>query len=569
MENVTTNYKLKKPLVEDFVNVEELNDNFDEIDKQIKNVEDKTELVSSQLGEKAKIGDDYRPNLLSNSDFQSWSKGSSILVSNAQTSTAVCDSWFIWSDISFSPTISKDVNGIKITAPSSNTWYILFQTVARDNMFNNLILNNTIAYNIKLDGVIYKGTITPVVGNTSVTLLNDTKLTVVVDSTTVKYELSFTDTVSHIINYIKLELNDHTTPFIPLSYFEEQVKSGLAVTKTSGDITYYVSPSGSDTTGDGSQSKPFATATKALNLLPPVINHTVTIWITSGTITEDITCSGFVGMGGINIIGDVSSLANASTHIVNGLIHLKNVTCTLAIRGLKVKTGSQAYGFYVERCSNVYVNTNIFDGTGRNSTSINIGLYTLQSTVYAVDCEFDNFKETSDAGHAIYADYGANIYAINITGSNNKHGLTAAGGGRISLYPNSIPMTSVIPRYTIAGGEITGGTETNVITFTAGTYHGSGNTVRNKVNGNNVDFAYTVISNATTSNTALDYQILKLSNYIPTSQNVYGLCTEFDSGGSPTGIIKPCVIYTNGDITIAGVIKSGYMYRTVFDYLIE
>ena len=85
----------------------------------------------------------------------------------------------------------------------------------------------------------------------------------------------------------------------------------------SSDITYYIDPAGSDTTGDGSVAKPFLTVQHALDLLPKNLNgHQATISVNDGTynLTEPIAVESF--FGGVILI--------VSTHSVPDVVKLKN-----------------------------------------------------------------------------------------------------------------------------------------------------------------------------------------------------------------------------------------------------
>jgi len=63
--------------------------------------------------------------------------------------------------------------------------------------------------------------------------------------------------------------------------------SPVSMSETFADMDIYVDgTSGSDTTGDGSASAPFATFTKAFSVVPYVVKHVVTIRPTAGTYTD-------------------------------------------------------------------------------------------------------------------------------------------------------------------------------------------------------------------------------------------------------------------------------------------
>lgn len=93
------------------------------------------------------------------------------------------------------------------------------------------------------------------------------------------------------------------------------------------DVTVYVATTGSDTTGDGSQSNPFATIQKAVDKCPPICSpYKYTINISSGTYS------------GATVSGrDIILTTSSTTPIVR-------ITGTISVtRGGKVKA---LKGFY-------------------------------------------------------------------------------------------------------------------------------------------------------------------------------------------------------------------------------
>jgi hypothetical protein len=62
------------------------------------------------------------------------------------------------------------------------------------------------------------------------------------------------------------------------------------------NVTVYVSTSGSNTTGDGTSTKPYATINRALQDLPKYLGgYTATINVAAGTYLDPVTISGFSG----------------------------------------------------------------------------------------------------------------------------------------------------------------------------------------------------------------------------------------------------------------------------------
>lgn len=76
-------------------------------------------------------------------------------------------------------------------------------------------------------------------------------------------------------------------------------------TFTTANITLYVdTATGSDSNNGLTAGTAFKTISKALNVIPQIVNHTVTINVAAGTYNETVTPKGFSGSGTINLIGD-------------------------------------------------------------------------------------------------------------------------------------------------------------------------------------------------------------------------------------------------------------------------
>ena len=85
------------------------------------------------------------------------------------------------------------------------------------------------------------------------------------------------------------------------------------------DVTLYVnSTTGSDSTGDGSETAPYKTIQKAINSVPKVLGgHTATILTAGGTYEEVLEVDGF--QGGDLLIGD-----NSKSVTLRGGIRVNN-----------------------------------------------------------------------------------------------------------------------------------------------------------------------------------------------------------------------------------------------------
>lgn len=125
----------------------------------------------------------------------------------------------------------------------------------------------------------------------------------------------------------------------------------IYVLSTTLDKTIYVSTSGNDTTGNGSQNLPYKTVQKAIDSLPQIINHTINITISVETYSETITMSGFDGKGSINLSGaDRTTTSSSSTVLSSEVSTYNNII------------SNRSYAIYSSNCSTITSNTN--SGTG-------------------------------------------------------------------------------------------------------------------------------------------------------------------------------------------------------------
>lgn len=118
-----------------------------------------------------------------------------------------------------------------------------------------------------------------------------------------------------------------------IEHFEQKT------TQLTADINLYVSPSGNDTTGDGTQSKPFATLQRVLDTVPKNLGgYNCLINLANGNYTTNgvIKVYGFYN-GNMKVIGPADGYAN----FVNTSIEIKGINCILSIHNhLKIVSGA-------------------------------------------------------------------------------------------------------------------------------------------------------------------------------------------------------------------------------------
>lgn len=103
-----------------------------------------------------------------------------------------------------------------------------------------------------------------------------------------------------------------------------------ATTALLTDKNLHVAKTGSDTTGDGSEAKPFLTIGAALKSLPKILVGNATITVHEGTYDEAVYPSGFSGNGDLEIKGESGKTVSVRTFYIHdnacGSTKLTNLT---------------------------------------------------------------------------------------------------------------------------------------------------------------------------------------------------------------------------------------------------
>ena len=241
------------------------------------------------------------------------------------------------------------------------------------------------------------------------------------------------------------------------------------------NLTVYVANTGSDTTGDGSSSKPFKTITYVLSLVPKDLNsHIVKIILDDGVYEEDVEINRYRN-GTIQLSSSKSGRINVAC-IVKSLL-IRDCTSTVIIESI-----------------------NMYESTNQNAitifTSINVELKYIRSVMSnpentSIIAGSSNVRvynsELSNHGWAIYGFDGCKISSIDNIGTNNTKvvfstrdgaiittaGTTPSGtksanihSGGIITYPSGAIIGSLQQDITLyvstSGDDITGdGTEDN------------------------------------------------------------------------------------------------------------
>ncbi len=177
-------------------------------------------------------GEDYRPNLLPNGDFQLWSGGLSFSFPTDGALTA--DKWKIWHYIDSNIKVYKSGRALRIeeynAVGGTGAYTSLYQDVEdwiayagkTITFSSNILIDSSVTAEISLyDGInsSSSGMISSS-GTKAVTATissNLTQLQLIISI----YRNGVAIGKGACINWAKLEVNDHATPFIPKSYKEE------------------------------------------------------------------------------------------------------------------------------------------------------------------------------------------------------------------------------------------------------------------------------------------------------------------------------------------------------------
>lgn len=209
-----------------------------------------------------------------------------------------------------------------------------------------------------------------------------------------------------------------------VSNLKEEVTQHLAeinaqaLKMTTSEINFYVSPSGDNLTGDGTQNRPFKTIQFAIYQVPLFLGHSANIILAAGTYDEDVYVHGFLGLRSLTITG-ASSISSANNYVIKTL---SVVACTSGVRvsGVKVR-GLNRDAIFINRCTDVSIsNTLIID------TALQIGINGSNASISVEGCTISNRV------NAIKASKLSNILSDVTTGEGNNVGLYAEYAGQIS-----------------------------------------------------------------------------------------------------------------------------------------
>lgn len=173
--------------------------------------------------------------------------------------------------------------------------------------------------------------------------------------------------------------------------------------------TIYVSTSGNDASGDGSESSPYKSIQKAIDSIPRKLeNRTITINIASGTYSEDVTISGFSG---------APLRINTGTITVNSLSTFDSCII-IEGTGLTIAANGKTYGLHVHRGAALICQIPITVNGASYGVYVGYGSRFIgRDTVTVNSCTY-----------AVTSTFAAHVSISTLTGARNNNGIQASGG---------------------------------------------------------------------------------------------------------------------------------------------
>lgn len=156
----------------------------------------------------------------------------------------------------------------------------------------------------------------------------------------------------------------------------EQVQAKIGVWNLSADTTLHISPSGNDTTGDGSSGAPFATPQRAATLFSSCIANgfTATIQLANGTYNYSTTISETLDGQRVTVMGDVSNPSNVVISVPSGERGFYLNGGLLAVYGVHIQAASgNVIGFGSLKPSSLNVGNLSFGDMGSGGDCFNLG----------------------------------------------------------------------------------------------------------------------------------------------------------------------------------------------------
>ena len=208
------------------------------------------------------------------------------------------------------------------------------------------------------------------------------------------------------------------------------------VRATTAAVDYYVSETGDDQTGDGSQASPWQTLQHAIDQVPQIINHTVTIHLEPGVYPGGAVISGLMGRGELLVLGDAASPSSVRIQFDNQAYGITVSKCPAQVRiqGIQfekvVNTGK--YAVFANTSAQVRIDSCIFEGRAHVGDTAGGGVLYSYSRGSVGSSAFNNCHIAANPM------YSSAVSIFGNTGSGNNAVLYVSAGATVGEWGNSI-----------------------------------------------------------------------------------------------------------------------------------
>lgn len=206
-------------------------------------------------------------------------------------------------------------------------------------------------------------------------------------------------------------------------------------------VTLYVSPSGNDTTGNGTSSAPYKTINKALSTIPKNLGgFSATVEIAAGTYDEVFNVNYF--HGGNVIFAGTGTVTLGGISVSNSLVVVERPLAFNSTGGTAINLVRGAF---------LLVNQPIVVNAAAT------GLYAQTDSVAI----FNNGLEINNCTTAaVRTTTAANVYVSAVSGRSNTMGLSVDSSATFSYSTSAIAATTATR--TASGGKIYSGAQTSI-----------------------------------------------------------------------------------------------------------
>ena len=196
------------------------------------------------------------------------------------------------------------------------------------------------------------------------------------------------------------------------------------------NTSIYVSKSGNDASGDGTESNPFATIQKAIDSIEKNLNDKeIFIVVSSGTYAENVKISGFYG----------GMLRISFNNVTITSLTIADTILTMTGTNLNVGGGSSLTSFYVNNGAHVICQVPLTITGGFAGLYANNGSRFIATQNVTVNTALD----------AVLSEHASIVYIYHLKGSGSENAILADSA---FVFLNSIAAGVASTQYTTQGG---------------------------------------------------------------------------------------------------------------------